>query len=79
MTTRAEQLRQVIHACEQSVAAMGRDLRSSTERVEQLWFAMDDAMKAMEEAEARGDDAALRQQLLTMLELTARIEEEIAQ
>lgn len=77
MQTRAEQLRQVINACEQSVAAMGRDLRTPTERVEQLWFAMDDQMNAMEEAEERGDKEAFRQHLLAMLELTDRIEDEI--
>jgi hypothetical protein len=77
MRTRAERLRDVIAACEQCVQAMGKDLRTPTERVEQLWFAMDDQVEAIEQAEANGDDDALRQHLLIMLELTERIEREL--
>jgi hypothetical protein len=77
MQTRAERLRQVIAACEVSVAAMGRDLRTPTERVEQLWFDMEDQMAALEAAEESGDSEALRRHLLIMLELTERIEREM--
>ena len=77
MRTRSERLRDVIAACEQCVQAMGKDLRTPTERVEQLWFAMDDQVEALEQAEALGDEDALRQHLLIMLELTERIEREL--
>jgi hypothetical protein len=77
MQTRAERLRQVIAACEVSVAAMGRDLRTPTERVEELWFDMEDQMAALEAAEESGDKEALRRHLLIMLELTERIEREM--
>jgi hypothetical protein len=59
--------------------AMGKDMRSPNEFVEELWFRVEQQLENVEEAERREDDDEVHACFQRILRLLNRIEEEVAQ
>lgn len=77
MLTKADRVRAAIEVCDSLFDAIGKDMRTSSERIEELWFEIDDQITALEEAERRRDDLGVREHLTSMLNLVSKIKDEI--
>lgn len=79
MITKANRVRLAIASCEICFMAMGKDMRSSNEFVEELWFRVEEQLENVEKAERREDDDEVHECFQRILRLLNRIEEEITQ
>jgi len=77
LTGKAERLRQAVEACEECFEAVGKPMRTPTERTEELWFEVEDRIEAVHEAETISEYDTVRQHLLFILRLLDKIEMEM--
>jgi hypothetical protein len=77
MLTKAERVRAVVSACAVCFEAVGKDMWTRSERLEELWFEVDDHINAIERAEALGETAVVQDNLLAVMQLLGHIEREL--
>ena len=77
LTGKAERLRQAVEACEECFEAVGKPMRTPTERTEELWFEVEDRIEAVEQAETLSEWEIVRNHLLSILRLLDKIEIEM--
>ncbi len=75
MLTKTQRVRAAIAACDDCYRAVGGNMRTATERIEELWFEIDDQVDAMERAEAQHDGEAVSKHLSAVVSRLARIRE----
>ncbi|MCX6378320.1 MAG: hypothetical protein NT023_02420 [Armatimonadetes bacterium] len=79
MITKTDKVRFAIASCEMCFIAMGKDMWTPNEYVEELWLRVDEQLEKVEEAERREDDFEVHQRFQHILRLLNRIEEEVSQ
>ncbi len=77
MMNKAERVRMAIASCGMCFEAAGKDMWSANERIEELWFEIEDRIDQIESAETEGSDRAVRDYLTHVLSLVNRIEQEM--
>ncbi len=77
MLTKADKVRIAIASCEACFEAMGKDMWTPNELVEELWFRVEQQISAVEEAERKQDIDTTRHHLHGILQLLNRIETEM--
>lgn len=75
--TKTERVRAVLSVCGACCEAVGEEMRTRTERVEELWFEIDDLVDAMGRAETVGDHDVVRMSLQSILRLLGHLEREV--
>ena len=76
--TKAQRVRFAIASCEVCFEAMGKDMWTLNEFVEELWFRVEQHVEEIERAEAERDELKVKRHLNTILSLLTRIEDEMA-
>lgn len=75
MLTNTQRVKAAIAACDDSYRAIGGDLRTVTERVEELWFEIDDHLETMAVAEIDQNPTIMTYNLAAIVKKLARIKE----
>jgi hypothetical protein len=78
MITKADRVRLAIASCEMCFEAMGKDMWSPNELVEELWYRVEQQVEAVEAAERRQDENEVHTHLRGILHLLSRIEKEMS-
>ncbi|MBC7527216.1 MAG: hypothetical protein H7308_06660 [Chthonomonadaceae bacterium] len=77
MMTKAERVRMAIASCGMCFESVGKDMWTKNERIEELWFEVEDKIDNIESAEKTGSDEDVRDYLHNVLALVTRIEQEM--
>lgn len=78
MLSKADRVRLAIASCEMCFDAMGKDMWTPNELVEELWFRVEQQIEAVEKAEQYQDTNTVRGHLHHILQLLNRIEAEMS-
>jgi hypothetical protein len=78
MGTKASRVRAVISGYEECYRSLGKTMRNPSERVEELWFEIDDHLDAMEAAEEQKEERSVKLHIEAILALLAKIKSELS-
>jgi hypothetical protein len=77
MQTKTGQVHAALRECEGWYAAEGEEIRLLSERTEELWFQVDDLVRALQEAESRENAPAAARLVHALLCCALAIEAEV--